>query len=411
MIVRARVVLPMSQPPIEDGAIHVSGNKILKVGRWRDLESEAGLIFDLGDAIVVPGLVNAHCHLDYTNMAGMISPPKSFSDWIKALIAIKAQWSYSEFSQSWINGAQMLLRTGTTTVADIEAVPELLPEVWDATPLRVVSLLEMISVKSRHSTAKIIAEAAGKIASLKSTKSFAGLSPHALYSTSPELLKRSAEIAQENNWLVSTHVAESREELEMFQQRSGSLFDWLKSQRDNSDCGTLSPVEQLEDQGMLRPNFLAVHANYILHSDAETLAKRESSVVHCPRSHEYFGHQKFPQKLLADAGVNICLGTDSLASVASKPKKAVALSMFLEMQQFARNNPDVSAEKILQMSTSNGARALGLAGKIGALSAGAFADLVALPFSAATDPYETVVQNRADVTASLIEGAWAISPA
>src|SRR5690606_19255911 len=103
-------------------------------------------------------LVNAHCHLDYTNMAGMIPAPKNFPDWIKAMLALKAHWSYSEYSQSWLNGAQMLLRTGTTTLADIEAVPELLPDVWNATPLRVVSLLELTNVKSRRPASEIICE-------------------------------------------------------------------------------------------------------------------------------------------------------------------------------------------------------------------------------------------------------------
>src|SRR5438874_2028288 len=123
MILRARVVLPMSQPPIDDGAAVISGDRIRAVGRWSDLAATpAENIFDLGERVLLPGLVNAHCHLDYTDLAGQIAPPKSFADWIKALVALKAGWDYSDFAQSWLRGAKMLLRSGVTTVADIEAV-------------------------------------------------------------------------------------------------------------------------------------------------------------------------------------------------------------------------------------------------------------------------------------------------
>jgi len=440
MILRARIVLPVSQPPIEDGAILISGNRITSIGRWQDLKSNAAKVFDLGESIVLPGLVNAHCHLDYTNMAGMISPPKNFSDWIKAVLALKAHWSYSEYSQSWLKGAQMLLQTGTTTVADIEAVPELLPDVWHATSLRVCSLLELTNVKSQRRADEIIFESAKKIDSLNSTKCFAGLSPHALYSTSPELLKQSAEIARQKNWLVSTHVAESEEESEMFERRRGPLFDWLKSQRDVSDCGEISPIEQLDRLGMLSENFLAVHANYVSECDAKLLGEKGCSVVHCPRSHEYFGHKKFPHQMLSDAGVNICLGTDSLASVRSarvpRAGSGVApepslhkfeersfrrdaenstrdvcapleLNLFSEMQSFAKANPDVPPETILQMATINGARALGMQKQIGELTPNAFADLIALPFSGKiSEAHEAVLQHQGEVSASIVDGNW-----
>jgi cytosine/adenosine deaminase-related metal-dependent hydrolase len=409
MIVRARILLPISQPPIEDGAIKISGNRIEAVGRWRDLKSNGGEVFDCGDSIVLPGLINAHCHLDYTDMAGMISPPKSFSSWIKSLLAIKAAWSYSEYAQSWLNGAKMLLRTGTTTVADIEAVPELLPEVWSATPLRVHSLLELTNVKSRRNPAEIIFEATQKINSLQHSKCLAGLSPHALYSTSPDLLKQSARIAREKNWLVSTHVAESEEEFEMFEKNRGPLFDWLKTQRDMSDTG-ISPVEQLARLGMLSENFLAVHANYISKHDAGLLAKNHCSVVHCPRSHDFFGHKKFPWKMLCDAGVNICLGTDSLATT-EKSEKKMELNLFSEMQTFAKNNSNIAPEEILKMATINAARAMNLCGKVGELSVGGFAHLIAIPFTRNSDLYESVAQNRSEPSSTMIDGLWVDKPA
>ena len=159
MILRARTILPVSRPPIENGVIVISENRIRAVGPWPDLQPHAtGEIRDLGEVILLPGLVNAHCHLDYTDMAGQLPPPPTFTDWIPLIIAAKAAWDFSEYARSWLNGAQMLLRTGTTTVGDIEAVPDLLPELWDATPLRVFSFLEMTGIRARRNSQEILRE-------------------------------------------------------------------------------------------------------------------------------------------------------------------------------------------------------------------------------------------------------------
>ena len=152
---------------MENGAVQVAGNRIRAVGSWSDLKSEAGEeILDLGEVILLPGLVNAHCHLDYTDMAGELPPPKTFTDWIPLITAAKTAWSYSDYARSWLRGAHMLLRNGTTTVADIEAMPDLLPEVWDATPLRVFSFLEMTGIRARREPKEILREAVEKIDSL-----------------------------------------------------------------------------------------------------------------------------------------------------------------------------------------------------------------------------------------------------
>src|SRR5438046_899043 len=252
MFLRARVVLPVAQPPIDDGAVLVSGQRIEAVGRWKDLRSRgAGPVVHLGGTILMPGLVNAHCHLDYTDMAGEIAT-KRFTGWIKTITTAKAGRIYADFAQSWVRGARMLLRTGATTVADIEAVPELLPEIRQATPLRVFSFLEMTGVKSRREPRLILDEAVRKIESLPAPAGGAGLSPHAPYSTVPELLRLSAAVAREKGWRLTTHVAESAEEFEMFTHARGPMFDWLKrNERDMTDCGFGSPVEHLERNGCM----------------------------------------------------------------------------------------------------------------------------------------------------------------
>ncbi|HZV36598.1 MAG TPA: amidohydrolase family protein, partial [Verrucomicrobiae bacterium] len=188
LILRARVVVPVSRKPIDNGAITISGERIAAVGKWSQISAgHRAEVINLGEAILLPGLVNAHCHLDYTCMAGQLPPTKSFVDWLKLITTNKSGLLYSEFAESWLAGAKMLVRTGTTTVADIEMVPDLLPDIWTATPLRVISFLEMTGVKSRRPPPEILGEAMAKITSIPGGHTRMGLSPHAPYSTVPEL--------------------------------------------------------------------------------------------------------------------------------------------------------------------------------------------------------------------------------
>jgi cytosine/adenosine deaminase-related metal-dependent hydrolase len=405
MLLRARTVLPICSPPIEDGAVLVRGGHIEAVGPYAELQgAEAGDVVDLGQAILLPGFINAHCHLDYTHMAGMLRPARHFSDWIKAIVALKAGWSYTDFAESWLSGANMLLRTGTTTVVNIEAVPELLPEVVTATPLRVVSCLELLSVRSRQTARQMVDGAVTKLSALPGE--MPGLSPHAPYSTSPELLRAAAVASRERGWLMTTHVAESEDEFEMFQVGSGSMFDWLKPQRDMSDCGHGSPVACLARHGVLSPHFLAVHANYLAPGDAALLALAGASVVHCPGSHAFFGHQKFPLNELIKTGVNVCLGTDSLATMPVKRNETAELNLFSEMRRLAENYPALKPQRILAMTTVNAARAIGRPTELGRLAPGSCADLIAVPRGKVRDPYQAVLNHRGDVLAAMVRGQW-----
>jgi cytosine/adenosine deaminase-related metal-dependent hydrolase len=357
----------------------------------------------------MPGLVNAHCHLDYTNMAGQFTPPKLFTDWLKLITTAKGLWEVSDYRESWQAGAQMLVQTGTTTVADIESIPELLPSMWHQTPLRVLSFLELIGITGRKSPQTIVSEALTRIRGLKRDRRPVGLSPHAPYSTLPELLRLSGETARRKRWRLCVHVAESASEFDMFAHGRGHMFDWLKrSNRDMSDCGKTTPVEHLKACGVLNQNLLAIHANYLRKTDIELLAARKANVVHCPRSHSYFAHEPFEPNKLLRAGINLCLGTDSLASVFARRRETPRLDMFAEMRTFARNNKSISPRRIVEMATVNGARALGLRRRIGELRPSACADLIAIPFKGRiSDTYQAILQHDGDISASMIDGCWA----
>jgi cytosine/adenosine deaminase-related metal-dependent hydrolase len=413
MILRARIVVPVNRPLIEDGAVCLAGDRIAWVGRYPEIPAgfdrtdEA----DLGEVILLPGLVNSHCHLDYTAMAGQLPSPKSFSTWIKSMVSLKGTWSLDDFAASWKQGAAMLLRTGTTSVADIEAVPELIPHAWTTTPLRVISFRELINVRNRQPASELVERAVNDWLGLANASGRVGLSPHAPYTASKELLELAARAALRRRWRVTTHVAESEEEFEMFMYRQGAMFEWLKSQRDMSDCGLGSPVQHLERCGYLDENLLAVHVNYLWRHDAGILGRNQVSVAHCPRSHDYFHHLRFPREELESAGVNICLGTDSLATVHQERHQSAELNLFAEMRAMSEKASDLPPEKILRMATVNGARALGKAGQIGELSENALADLIAVPFNGrAIDAFEAILRHPGDVTASMIGGTWALAP-
>src|SRR5436190_21453969 len=109
MIFRAKWIYPVSRPPIENGAFEVHDGLIANIGRWNEFSSSLGEIHDLGEVVVMPGLINADCHLDYTDFAGRIPASRSFPDWVKTMLSFKAHWSYTDYAQSWLHGAKMCL--------------------------------------------------------------------------------------------------------------------------------------------------------------------------------------------------------------------------------------------------------------------------------------------------------------
>jgi cytosine/adenosine deaminase-related metal-dependent hydrolase len=282
---------------------------------------------------------------------------------------------------------------------------------WRATPLRVISFRELISLKSQLAAREIVEKAVQEWSGLPAAGGRVGLSPHAPYTTSAELLRFAARAAREQRWPLTIHLAESEPEFEMFMYRHGALYEWLKGQREISDCGLGSPVAHLERCDCLGENLLAAHVNYLWRDDAALLGRRGVSVAHCPRSHAYFRHLLFPRAELAAAAVNITLGTDSLASTLKHRGRLPELNMLEEMRALAAVTPDLAPGAILKMATANGARALGRQGEIGELAPNALADLIVIPFAGKmSEANEAVVQHPGDVSASMIDGQWAIPP-
>jgi aminodeoxyfutalosine deaminase len=411
-VLRARLVLPVIQPPLENGMVVFADGQIQQVGRWQVSQVPAGCrILDLGEAILLPGLVNAHCHLDYTDLAGCLPSPASFTDWIHGIIAAKKAWSDSNFKTSWLHGAGMLLQHGVTTCLNIDTRPDQVNQLAQATPLRIYSFLELIGFQPESRPENILRAALDWLSQTSLPRGTPGWAPHAPHTTTAALLHLLGQAARQNQILLTMHVAESRDEFDLITHRRGPLFDWLKDRRDMSDCGSHTPTAYLEQCGLLSDRLLAVHVNYLGEGDACRLGRHRVNVVHCPRSHAYFRHDSFPLEELAAAEVNICLGTDSLASTASRPPANTELDLFAEMGAMAASQPGLPPREILKMATVNGARALGLEGQVGVIKPQAWADFTVIPYAGPTNTAsEAVIHFSGPVRGTMIGGEWVVDP-
>jgi len=375
----------MDGPPIENGAVAISENRIFDVGSFGKIKARnSGEIVDLGERALLPGLINTHCHLDYTCLRGKIAPQKSFTDWIRAINAAKASLSEEDYVPSINEGFAEAKRFGTTTIANLTAYPELISKIDE--PIRTWWFAELIDIRSPDRANEIVDLA---IESLKSKKNW-GLAPHALFTASPNLFHRCEEIARRENILLTTHLAESREEMSMFCDGTGSLFEFMKEiGRPIDDCGQATPLEVFVatlSGSALPQKWIIAHLNELSESDFGLLARSTSKfhLVHSPRSHGYFAHSPFPFERLHALGFNICLGTDSLASNEN-------LSLFAEMRAFQRNEPNVSPRKIFEMVTVNAARALNQQNALGRIRPGFHVDLTSIPCSGSTNLFEEIV--------------------
>lgn len=403
MIYRARALVTMTGAPIENGAVVVESDRIRAAGPLDEItRSFRGPLEDLGDQVILPGLINAHCHLNYTMMRRAIAPPSSFTRWIRRINALKRSLDDDDYLCAIARGFEECRRWGTTTVLNIESFPELMLRM-PPPPLRTWWFFELIDIRHRVATDEVVAGALHFFQAHTEWLGGFGLSPHAPYTASADLYRLANDCARVMKMPLTTHVAESRDEDEMFRHAGGDLFDLVAAMgRPSTDCGQGSSLSHLVREGLIGPGWILVHLNELDEDDFTLL--RESGfaaqlhVAHCPRSHNYFNHRPFAFNRLRQLGLNIALGTDSLASNDS-------LNLFAEMQALQATEPALSSDAILRTTTTNAAAALGLAGQLGCISPGAHADLIALPF---TGPIEEVgnaiVAHHAPIDWMLVAG-------
>lgn len=387
----------MDGPPIDNGAVALAGDRIVEVGRFEAVRTaQGGEVTDLGEVVLLPGLINAHCHLDFTWLRGKISPERSFADWIRRINAKRRDLSEEDFLASIAEGFAEARRWGTTTIANIESMPQLLR--WmPPPPLRTWWFLELIDVRASAPPDELV-EAAMSLGELAGNwPGGFGLSPHAPFTASPRL----SQLAAERAVPLTMHLAESREEMEMFRDGSGPLYKLLQGLgRPMDDCGAgRTPLATMLARQPLDERWIVVHLNELIADDFSRLARGPRfHIAQCPRSGQYFQHSPFALERLRGLGFNICLGTDSLASNSS-------LSLFSEMRAVRTLHPSLPAREILEMATVNGARALHQEQALGKIRAGFQADLIALPTErGGTDVYENIIAWSDPVPCMMVAG-------
>ena len=354
-------VLPIDGPPIEDGAVAFAGTRITKVGPAREI----GRGRHFAGAVIMPGLVDAHSHLEYAAYTGF-GDGLDFGGWIALHLARKQRLSYEQVLALARLGAAECLSSGITTVMDAsysgasaQAAAELglraivCLEVFGADPARALAHFEKL---------RLVAEAA------LSQRVRLGISPHAPYTVSSSVYLAAAELGIP----VATHLSESRSERLWMENGEGplvALSEFLLPA--TGETG----IRALARAGALGRQVVAAHCVDLEPDEIELLAACDVGVAHCPRSNGFLGCGAAPLKALREAGVRVGIGTDSPASTPS-------FDMFEEMRFVVacarareRSPQAVSAADVLELATLGSARALGMEGEVGSLSPGKRADI------------------------------------
>jgi cytosine/adenosine deaminase-related metal-dependent hydrolase len=383
----ARWVLPIDQPPLEGGVIVIRGERIATV----EPHSTRSIDIDLGNVVVLPGLVNAHTHLDLSGMRGLAPPSPDFTGWLRQVIAHRRGSSAQQTRAAIEAGLSESLRYGTTLIGDISGEGSSWPVLAEA-PLRAVIFREILGLPAARARqawadAEVWLAAHSALPHLRP-----GLSPHAPYSVRSSLFFAAASSAVP----VAVHLAETAAELELLGQRRGSFVTFLRELGVWAPDGLADNAEHVLRLCSGTSPALFIHGNF-LKPDAPIPAN--SSLVYCPRTHAAFGHPPHPFRDFLKRGVRVALGTDSLAS---NPD----LSVLAEARFVHRLYPDLPGDVILRMVTLSGAEALGWADECGSLTPGKSADLIAVPLAhdASSDPYRPVLESDAPVSKVFFRG-------
>lgn len=394
MLLRAKYLMPNSSVIIENGAVAIHGSEIVDVGPYSVLRSNATApIHDLGEAVLLPGLVNAHTHLELTNHRDLVERTARFTDWLLQLIgqgregeapapSSPQNWG-KRGGRAWVDqaiqhGIQMSFAGGVTTVGDIHGFAQMfggslvLP--LKESPIRKVVFFETMGFSPHRSQLGISRINRHLEAAPEPDPLFTlAVSPHAPYSTSATLYRHCLEIAQSRGLHLCTHLSETQEEIEFLASGAGAFAELLNTLHIPMEGWMppgVTPVQYMKNLGVLAAQPLFAHCNYLTDGDIRMLAESGASVAFCPRSHHYFYHTEHPIERLLEAGVNVAIGTDSLASNWS-------LSMHDELRFLARTHEHIPPETLIDLLTINGAKGLRL-DRVGRLEKGWQADVIAV---------------------------------
>jgi cytosine/adenosine deaminase-related metal-dependent hydrolase len=397
----ARWLLPMDGPPLERGAVLIgAGGRIAAVGPDRAVPRPPGVVSEeFADALLLPGLINTHTHLELTSMGELAEP--EFARWIRAVRTRKAERTADEALRSARAGLAACHAAGVTTVADtgdsgavIRALAEggasgiVYHEVFGPHPDQAAESLSGL----RREVAELGRFVGGRVR--------LGVSPHAPYSVSGELYRRTARWASEAELPMAVHLAESAAESRLLGEGAGPFAAaWTGRGIPLPDPLGCTPVEWLDRHEVLGPSTLCIHLVRAGAKDIATMAARGSAVAHCPRSNRAHGHGDAPLVALLEAGIRVGVGTDSEMSVVPD---------LLAEARAATGIAGLGAEAALRLCTIEAARALDLDAEIGSLTPGKWGDCVVIrpaPVSAIVPPAErALASGLGDVVLTILGG-------
>jgi len=369
--IRAGSVHPVTAPPITDGAVLVADDgRITAVAAHAQVPDPPGARrVEFPDAVLVPGLVNAHTHLELTHLAGR-NPEREFSRWIRTIRALKDATTPEEFDHSAEQGVRDCWMAGVTCVADTGST---------GAPLRALARLGARGIyyqevfgpdpADRAATLAELRAAVARLGPVASGRARLGVSPHAPYTVSEPLYRAVAAFARREALPLAVHLAESREETALVRDGAGSFAEALRARGIPVQAHHCSPVQYLLQLGVLEraTGWLCIHCVQVDEGDIDILRRAGVGLASCPRSNRAHAHGTAPLAALRAAGIPVGLGTDSVVSAGDVNLWAEAAAAGLY------------EEEALQMLTIEGARALGLDADIGSLELGKQADLAVFP--------------------------------
>jgi len=392
-------LFPIDAPPIEDGELLIAGAEIVRVGP----PAHGSATLDLGNVAILPALVNAHTHLEFSQLNEPLGAPgMAFHDWIRAVLDYR-QTRPPATGLAIQSGLDESLNSGTVALAEIATCSR--DEISHyVTALVTILLSELIGLSGARVQQQL--EMARQLVT-SSTNTWPstqfGLSPHAPYTAHYTLVDHVARLSDEWRFLVAMHLAESSEEIQFLRDQSGPIRQLLV-ERDAWEPDAfwrgMRPLDYLQLLDRAHRS-LIIHGNFLDEEEIRFIGSRRHrmSVVFCPRTHAYFRHPSCPLRRMLDADVNVALGTDSRAS---NPD----LSVLSEMRYLAREHSNLGGDEILRMGTQAGAAALGLDVQLGTLTAGKSASFVAigLPQNNQSEAARLVLDSELPVELVVLQG-------
>ena len=377
---RAAWVLPMDRAPIKDGIVSVEDGRVASIGSALARSADR----DLGNVAILPGLINAHTHLELSWMRDRVPPASKFTDWVKTLFAVRGRPDSAMSAEQIAPIHQAIAEakaSGTIAVGDITNSLAAVEPMRQA-GLDGVVFHELLGFKERDGALLSATQPARDRA--RSAGARVSLAPHAPYSTSLELFRAIRSAVDELDYpIMSVHLAENPEEVELIEKGTGTwrgILEMMGAWRDDWTVPGCDPVAYLDRHGILDAKTLAIHGVQLGDAALRRLAEIGATLVTCPRSNQWVGVGYPPIERFYRSGVSVAVGTDSLASVAD-------LNLFSELQAMRWLAPSVPARTILESATLTGAAALGL-DDLGSLTPGTRAEMIAVHLPARVDDVE-----------------------